>query len=80
MHKTMNALNYLPTSNQPKAKQTLHSIWQAEIQADAKKAFDLFIKTYEPKSPKAALCLHKDQEELMAFYDFPAPHWQSIRT
>ncbi|MCU7895268.1 MAG: transposase, partial [Candidatus Thiodiazotropha sp. (ex Lucinoma aequizonata)] len=29
MHKTMNVLNYLPTSNQPKAKQALHSIWQA---------------------------------------------------
>ncbi|MCU7887836.1 MAG: transposase, partial [Candidatus Thiodiazotropha sp. (ex Lucinoma aequizonata)] len=43
-------------------------------------AFDLFIKTYEPKYPKATLCLHKDREELMAFYDFPAPHWQSIRT
>ncbi|MCU7847302.1 MAG: transposase [Candidatus Thiodiazotropha sp. (ex Lucinoma kastoroae)] len=24
--------------------------------------------------------LHKDREELMAFYDFPAQHWQSIRT
>ncbi|MCU7900183.1 MAG: transposase, partial [Candidatus Thiodiazotropha sp. (ex Lucinoma aequizonata)] len=80
MHKTMNVLNYLPTSNQPKAKQALHSIWQAEIQADTEKAFDLFIKTYEPKYPKASLCLHKDREELMAFYDFPALHWQSILT
>ncbi|MCU7908437.1 MAG: IS256 family transposase, partial [Candidatus Thiodiazotropha sp. (ex Lucinoma aequizonata)] len=80
MHKTMNVLNYLPTLNQPKAKQALHSIWQAETQANAEKAFDLFIKTYEPKYPKAALCLHKDREELMAFYDFPAPHWQSILT
>ncbi len=36
--------------------------------ADAEKAFDLFLKTYEPKYPKAAVCLHKDREELMAFY------------
>ncbi|MCU7899740.1 MAG: transposase, partial [Candidatus Thiodiazotropha sp. (ex Lucinoma aequizonata)] len=76
----MNVLNYLPTSNQPKAKQALHSICQAETQADAEKAFDLFIKTYEPKYPKAALCLHKEREELMTFYDFPAPHWQNILT
>ena len=80
MHKTMNVLNCLPKSVQPKAKQALHNIWQAETQADAEKAFDLFIKTYEPKYPKAAVCLHKDREELMAFYDFPAQHWQSIRT
>ena len=80
MHKTMNILNCLPKSAQPKAKQALHNIWQAETRADAEKAFDLFIKTYEPKYPKAAVCLHKDREELMAFYDFPAQHWQSIRT
>ena len=80
MHKTMNVLNCLPKPVQPKAKQALHDIWQAETQADAEKAFDLFIRMYEPKYPKAAVCLHKDREELMAFYDFPAQHWQSIRT
>ena len=44
------------------------------------KAFDLFVKTYEAKYPKAVLCLQKDREELMAFFDFPAQHWISIRT
>jgi len=79
MHKTMNVLNCLPKSLQPKAKQALHEIWQANTRVDAEKAFDLFLKTYEPKYPKAALCLEKDRDELMAFYDFPAQHWQSIR-
>ena len=80
MHKVMNVLNCLPKSAQPKAKQALHAIWQAETKADAEKAFDLFIKTYEPKYPKATLCLQKDREELLAFFDFPAKHWQSLRT
>jgi transposase-like protein len=80
MHKTMNVLNCLPKSAQPKAKQALHAIWQAETRDDANKAFDLFLETYEPKYPKATLCLHKDRDELLAFYDFPAQHWQSIRT
>ena len=80
MHKTMNVLNCLPKSLQPKAKQALHEIWQANTREDAEKAFELFLKTYEPKYPKAALCLEKDRDELMAFYDFPAQHWQSIRT
>jgi transposase-like protein len=79
-HKTMNVLNCLPKLSQPKAKAAIHNIWQAETKADAEKAFDLFIKTYEPKYPKAALCLQKDRTELMAFFDFPAQHWQSIRT
>lgn len=80
MHKTMNVLNCLPKSVQMKAKQSLHDIWQADTREHAESAFDLFTETYEPKYPKAARCLQKDHEELMAFYDFPAQHWQSIRT
>ncbi len=79
-HKTMNVLNCLPKLSQPKAKAAIHNIWQAETKEDAEKAFDLFIKTYEAKYPKATLCLQKDRAELMAFFDFPAQHWQSIRT
>ena len=80
VHKCGNVLNYLPKSAQPRAKQALHEIWQAETKADAEKAFDLFIESYEAKYPKATICLQKDREEMLAFYDFPALHWQSIRT
>lgn len=80
MHKTGNVLNGLPKSVQPKAKQALHDIWQVEIKHHTEKAFDLFVDTYEPKYPKTVLCSQKGREELMAFYDFPAQHWQSLRT
>jgi len=80
MHKTMNVLNCLPNSVQAKAKQSLHDIWQAPTKAEANNAFTTFIRTYEPKYPKAAQCLEKDHAELMSFYDFPAKHWQSLRT
>ena len=49
-------------------------------EGNAEKAFDLSIKIYELKYPKAAQCLEKDREELLAFYDFPADHWAHIRT
>lgn len=80
MHKTGNVLNYLPKRTQPKAKKMLHDIWQAETREDAHHAFDLFIETFEAKYPKATECLTKDRDELLTFYDFPARHWQSIRT
>jgi len=80
VHKTANILNALPKSSQPKAKQALHEIWQAETKKNAESAFDLFIQTYEAKYPKSVLCLQKDREELLSFYNFPAQHWQSIRT
>ena len=41
---------------------------------NAERAFNLFIKTYELKYPKAAQCLEKGRAELLAFYDFPADH------
>ena len=80
MHKTGNVLNAMPKSVQPKAKSALHEIWQAEIKDQADKAFDRFIATYEAKYPKATGCLAKDRDELLAFYDFPAAHWQHLRT
>ncbi len=32
------------------------------------------------KYDKAAACLIKDREALLAFYDFPAEHWEHLRT
>ena len=80
VHKTRNVLNALPKSVQPKAQQALHEIWQAETKADANRAFEVFLTTYEAKYPKATACLEKDREALLTFYAFPAAHWQSLRT
>lgn len=52
----------------------------APSRAEAEKAFDRFVQTYEAKYPKAVACLVKDREALLAFYDFPAEHWVHIRT
>jgi transposase-like protein len=79
-HKTGNVLNRLPKSVQPKAKQALQDIWQAETKATAEQAFDVFLTTYELKYPKAATCLQKDRDELLTFFQFPAEHWPSLRT
>jgi putative transposase len=80
VHKTANVLDKLPKGTQPKAKAALHGIYEAETKADAEKAFDLFVKTYEAKYPKAVECLVKDRGLLLTFYDFPAEHWRHIRT
>lgn len=80
VHKTANVLNKLPKSQQPKAKRALQEIWMAETKADAETAFDGFIASYEVKYDKAAECLRKDRDTLLAFYDFPAEHWKHLRT
>ena len=80
VHKTANVLNKLPKLVQPKVKEALHEIWMAPTKEDAYKAFEVAVKTYSDKYPKAMECLKKDKNEMLAFYDFPAAHWQHIRT
>jgi transposase-like protein len=80
VHKTANVLNKLPKYLQPKAKSDLQQIWMAATRDDAHRAFATFVESYEPKYPKATECLTKDQDALLAFYDFPAAHWIHLRT
>jgi transposase-like protein len=80
VHKTVNVLDKLPRSQQPSAKSILHEVWMAATKDDAGKAFEKFVATYQAKYPKAVECLLKDKDELLAFYDFPAEHWQHLRT
>jgi putative transposase len=79
-HKTGNVLTSLPKSLQSKAKADLQAIWMAPTRREAHQAFDRFIATYQAKYPKATEKLLKDREALLAFYDFPAEHWQHLRT
>jgi transposase-like protein len=80
VHKTANVLNKLPNSLHAKAKRALHDIWMAETRKDAEAALDVFIETYSRKYEKAAECVAKDRDALLAFYDFPAEHWKHLRT
>jgi transposase-like protein len=80
VHKTANVLNALPKSLHAKAKAGLHEIWMAPTRAQAIRAFDIFLKTYAAKYPKATEKLTRDRDALLAFYDFPAEHWVHLRT
>ncbi len=80
VHKTSNVLNKVPKSIQPAVKSDLRDIWQAETRVDAGAAMDIFTDKYGAKYEKAVACLTKDREALLAFYDFPAEHWDHLRT
>jgi len=80
VHKTANILDKLPKSVHGNAKNLIHEMYMAETKEKALSAYKRFIKTYEEKYPKAVKCLVKDYDQLFTFYDFPASHWQHIRT
>lgn len=80
VHKTANVLNKLPKKLQSQAKSGLWDIYRADTKTDANVAFNRFLKTYRAKYPEATECLEKDRDVLLAFYNFPAEHWQHIRS
>jgi len=80
VHKTANILDKLPKSLQTDAKKQIHAIYLAPTRAEAEKEFNTFVELYQDKYPKATACLTNDRDDLFSFFDFPAKHWQSIRT
>jgi putative transposase len=80
VHKTANVLDKLPRSVQPAAKADLREIWMAPDRATAETAIATFAEKYGAKYAKAVACLVKDRAALLAFYDFPAEHWDHLRT
>jgi putative transposase len=80
VHKTANVLDKLPKSVQPAAKADLREIWAAPDRVTADTAVSTFAEKYEAKYEKAVTCLVKDRNALLTFYDFPAEHWDHLRT
>src|SRR5947209_2908447 len=80
VHKTANVLDKLPTSVQPAAKRDLRQIWTAPDRKSADAAITLFAEKYGAKYERAVTCLVKDRDTLLTFHDFPAEHWDHLRT
>ena len=80
VHKTINVMDKLPKSVQPAAKQDLREVWTAPDRATAEAAMATFAEKYAAKYEKAVTCLVKDRDALLTFYDFPAEHWDHLRT
>ena len=80
VHKSANVLDKLPKSVQPAAKSDLREIWKAPDRGTAEAAIATFADKYTAKYEKAVTCLIKDRDALLTFYDFPAEHWDHLRT
>jgi transposase-like protein len=80
VHKTANVLDALPKSAQPAAKRAIQEIYNAEDKEHAAKAVRDFERAYQAKYPKVVKRITDDEDELLAFFDFPAEHWIHLRT
>jgi transposase-like protein len=80
VHKTANVLNKVALAVQLKMKVDLREIYGAPTRAAAESAIDVFADKYGAKYEKAVTCLTKDRDTMLAFFDFPAEHWDHLRT
>ncbi|MEY9460301.1 hypothetical protein ABH973_000714 [Bradyrhizobium ottawaense] len=80
VHKTVNVLDKVPLSVQANMKTDLREIYRAPNRAAAEAAIDVFAEKYRAKYGRAVECLTKDRDALLTFYDFPAEHWDHLRT
>ncbi len=80
LHKAANLLNKVPKSVQGAMKADIREISAAPTRAAAEAAIAVFVEKYGAKYPKAAECLTRDRDALLAFFDSPAEHWDHLRT
>ena len=80
VHKTVNVLDKVPLSVQANMKKDLREVYWAPNRAAAEAAIDVFAEKYRAKYGRAVECLAKDRDALLAFFDFPAEHWDHLRT
>jgi putative transposase len=80
VHKTANVLNKVPKSVQVAMKADLREIHGAPTRAAAEVAMAVFVEKYGVKYERAATCVTKHRDALLAFYDMPAEHWDHLRT
>src|SRR6266498_1239249 len=80
VHKVRNVLNALPKSVHAGARRALNEIILAEDRTHAERAIEAFASDYGVKWPKAVAKVTDDQDALLTFFDYPAEHWQHLRT
>lgn len=79
-HKISNVLNKFPKSMAPAVTSDLQCIHHAETKVAASAAIKVFTEKYGVKYGAAVACLTKEAEAMLTFFDFPAEHWDHLRT
>jgi putative transposase len=80
-HRILNVLDKLPKRQQGTAKALLCPIPYAPTRREAEQRRDQFVYWCAHHGvSEAARCLQTDWDRLVAFYQFPQPHWQHLRT
>lgn len=79
-HKLRNVANKLPKKLQKACTSQAHDVYAAENKTQAIRAFKSWARVWRPICSNAVLCLERDLEDLLVFYDQPRELWSKLRT
>jgi putative transposase len=80
VHKVTNVLACLPKAVQAGARKALAEVRDAPDRDHAQRAIEAFARDYGVKWPRAVAKITGDAQELLCFFDYPAEHWQHLKT
>ena len=79
-HKLRNVANKLPRRLQKACTNQAHGIYAAANKTEAIRAFKTWTRVWRPIAGEAVMCLERDLEDLLVFYDEPTQLWSKLRT
>jgi transposase-like protein len=80
VHKMRNVKTHFPKRLHDEVKGYLREIYYAATKDNALELMDQFAERYQRNYPRAVACLLKDQASLLTYFNYPRPHWVSLKT
>lgn len=80
VHCLREALGHARREQQPMLAALIRPIFNADSTATARELFGEALERLRRPLPKIAALLEEAEEDLLAFYDFPADHWSKLRS
>lgn len=80
VHKVRNLQDHCPVDAYPQVKEDYDRIVEAKNEAEAKAAYQAFLRKWSKELPGVVKSLEEAGDELLTFYRFPPEQWRSLKT
>jgi transposase-like protein len=80
VHKMRNVKTHFPKRLHDEVKGYLREMYYAAAKENTLDLMDQFADRYRKNYPRAVECLLKDKDPLLTYFNYPRPHWVSLKT
>jgi transposase-like protein len=80
VHKMRNVKTHFPKRLHDEVKGYLREMYYAATKENTLDLMDQFAERFGKSYPRAVECLLKDKDSLLTYFNYPRPHWVSLKT